>query len=145
MEYPLNSEFSAGLEDVESPFNVGFQVRSRRVIRIRNSCQRGEMKYEVRAFHSACDAITVRDVARDDLSDAREAEARGQAAGMASLAERCARVWEISPAENANASDAACVALAGICASVALGPVLPPDRSTLFGVRGARQRLALLG
>ena len=90
-------------------------------------------------------ALRARDVAQDDLSDAREAEARGQAAGMASLAERCARVWEIAPAEDANASDAACVALAGICASVALGPVLPPDRSTLFGVRGAMQRLALLG
>ena len=43
-------------------------------------------------------------------------------------------VGEESPLE------AARLTLAGICASVALGPVLPPDGSTLFGVRGAIER-----
>jgi hypothetical protein len=89
--------------------------------------------------------IRVRDVTRGDLGDAKEAEARGQAAGMSALAEKCPRVWEIGPAAGSTPAEAAYVALSGICASVALGPVLPPDHSTLFGVRGAMERLALLG
>lgn len=98
------------------------------------------------SFDSAL-TIRVRDVTRADLSDAKEAEARGQAAGMSALAEKCSRVWEIGPAEGSASGpgEAACIALSGICASVALGPVLPADHSTLFGVRGAMERLALLG
>jgi hypothetical protein len=96
------------------------------------------------SFDSAL-TIRVRDVTRADLSDAKEAEARGQAAGMSALAEKCSRVWEIGPAEGSEPGEAACIALSGICASVALGPVLPADHSTLFGVRGAMERLALLG
>jgi hypothetical protein len=87
--------------------------------------------------------LRVRDVTRDDISDAKGAEARGRAAGMSALAEKCPRLWEIGPAQGSAPSEDAYLALAGICASVALGPVLPPDRSTLFGVRGAMERLAL--
>jgi hypothetical protein len=89
--------------------------------------------------------LRARGVTRDDVQDAKTAEARGKAAGMSSLAERCAQVWEIGAAEGSTPSEAAYLAMSGICASVALGPVLPPDHTTLFGVRGAMERLALLG
>jgi len=84
--------------------------------------------------------IRARDVTPDDLEDARRAETRGKAAGMSALAERCPRVWELDRGEGAEPSEVAYVTLAGICASVALGPVLPPDHATLFGVRGAMER-----
>jgi hypothetical protein len=89
--------------------------------------------------------LRVREVTRDDIEDAKTAEARGKAAGMSALAERCSLIWEIRPAEGSVPSEAAYLAMSGICASVALGPVLPPDHGTLFGVRGAMERLALLG
>jgi hypothetical protein len=84
--------------------------------------------------------IVARPTDRQDLMNARDAEARGQAAGMATLAERCPQVWTIDAAGSQIPSEAAYLTLAGICASVALGPVLPPDGSTLFGVRGAIER-----
>jgi hypothetical protein len=84
--------------------------------------------------------IVARPADREDLMNARDAEVRGQAAGMATLAERCPQVWTIDAAGSQIPSEAAYLTLAGICASVALGPVLPPDGSTLFGVRGAIER-----
>ncbi len=73
-----------------------------------------------------------------DLALAREAEARSRAAGMANLAERCPCVWAIVPAPNTGE-----VAKAEFCAAVAstaLGPVMPRDAASLFGVRGALER-----
>jgi len=57
---------------------------------------------------------------------------------MSVLAERCPAVWEITDAE---AEPRAALTLAGVLAAVGLGPVLPPDESALFGVRGALERL----
>jgi hypothetical protein len=74
----------------------------------------------------------------DDLARARIAEQRGRAAGMAGLAERCSSVWEVEP--EAGVDPSTTLMLCAIIASVALGPVLPPDDSTLFGVRGAMER-----
>lgn len=73
-----------------------------------------------------------------DLERAKRAETRGRAAGMAALAARCAAVWEVhaDPDAPAEALHTVCAVLA----SVALGPVLPPDDSTLYGVRGALAR-----
>lgn len=73
-----------------------------------------------------------------DWEAARRAEARGRSAGMSLLAERCPAVWEITDAE---AEPRAALTLAGVLAAVGLGPVLPPDESALFGVRGALERL----
>src|SRR5688572_14794093 len=78
----------------------------------------------------------------DDLARAWIAEERGRAAGMAGLAERCASVWEVEPEAGVDLS--ATLMLCAIIASVALGPVLPPDDSTLFGVRGAMERVERL-
>ncbi len=77
--------------------------------------------------------------AEDDDAAAR-AEQTGRAGGMAALAGRCTHVWTIDCA----AEDAALFNLCAILASIALGPVLPPDESTLFGVRGAMQRVEAL-
>jgi hypothetical protein len=84
--------------------------------------------------------LTSRDAVREDLMNARDAEARGRAGGMAMLAEKCAQVWTIEAASENVPSEAVYLTLAAVCASVALGPVLPPDGATLFGVRGAIER-----
>ena len=84
--------------------------------------------------------IASRPTTKDDLMSARDAEARGRAAGMAALAERCERVWTIDGVGSQAPSEAAYLTFAALCASVALGPVLPPDGATLFGVRGAIER-----
>ncbi len=74
----------------------------------------------------------------DDRFAAEAAEARGKAGGMALLAARCGAVWTLLP-EGA-ASGSAELQLSALLASVALGPVLPSDESTLYGVRGAMER-----
>jgi hypothetical protein len=84
--------------------------------------------------------IGEREAKREDVLAAKSAEARGHAAGMSSLAEKCRHVWELEAHDEATSSEAAYLTLAAVCASVALGPVLPPDHSTLFGVRGALER-----
>ena len=86
-------------------------------------------------FRLACRAPT-----HDDLVRARDAEVRGKAAGMSALAEKCGALWEIDAALGDPPEQAAYLTLAAICAAVGLGPVLPPDGATLFGVRGAIER-----
>jgi hypothetical protein len=83
-------------------------------------------------------AALSRKATRDDVHAAREAEARGAAAGMGAVVDLCAWVWEVT-FEPSSSPPALFTALAAL-ASVALGPVLPPDHSTLFAVRGARAR-----
>jgi hypothetical protein len=73
-----------------------------------------------------------------DQSAAEAAEERGKAGGMAGLAARCAALWVLTPAGEVSGS--AELQLSALLASVALGPVLPADESTLYGVRGAMER-----
>ena len=87
-------------------------------------------------------SVTARARTHDDLASARSAEERGRAGGMALLAERCPTVWVVEPASDA--APAATLNLCAILAATALGPVLPPDASTLFGVRGAMERVEKL-
>ena len=82
--------------------------------------------------------IEVRERSADDLFAAEAAEARGRAGGMALLAARCPAVWVVTP--ESDVSGAAELQLTALLASVALGPVLPADQSTLYGVRGAMER-----
>ena len=77
-----------------------------------------------------------------DRADARRAEELGRAAGMAALAERCPTIWDVEPV--GQDSELARLNLCGILACVALGPVLPDDGSTLYGVRGAMERVERL-
>jgi hypothetical protein len=87
--------------------------------------------------------VRLRRVSTEDQRAAEHAELAGKAAGMAGLARRCANVWEVRASESAPAwfEDPALLNLCAILASVALGPVLPVDLSTLFGVRGAMERV----
>jgi len=73
-----------------------------------------------------------------DRKAAEGAEARGKAGGMALLAARCRVLWVITA--EGDASGSAELQLSALLASVALGPVLPGDESTLYGVRGAMER-----
>lgn len=74
-----------------------------------------------------------------DLAAARLAEERGHATGMASLAARCPTIWQVEPVSHD--AELALLNLCGILASVALGPVLPDDGATLYGVRGSMERV----
>ena len=82
--------------------------------------------------------IESRPTTGDDRFAAEAAEARGKAGGMALLAARCAAVWTLLP--QGETSGSAELQLSALLASVALGPVLPADESTLYGVRGAMER-----
>lgn len=82
-------------------------------------------------------SLTRRDAAEEDWCAAEEAERAGQATGMSTLARRCRVVWEIPAIKDL---DAEILTLCGVLAATELGPVMPPDRSTLYGVRGARLR-----
>lgn len=73
----------------------------------------------------------------EDWLAAEEAERIGQATGMATLARRCKVIWEIPVVEH---FEAEVMTICGVLAATELGPVLPPDHSTLYGVRGARLR-----
>jgi len=73
-----------------------------------------------------------------DHTAAQAAELRGKAGGMAQLAARCSAVWELT-AEGIVTGSAE-LQLSALLASVALGPALPTDESTLYGVRGAMER-----
>lgn len=83
-------------------------------------------------------ALTARLATDADWRSAREAEVRGRAAGMGDLAARCRTLWELEP--EPGTPESATLTLCAALAVTALGPVLPPDGSTLFGVRGAMQR-----
>jgi hypothetical protein len=87
--------------------------------------------------------ISARPTTEADLELARTAEERGRAAGMAGLAARCKTLWEITAESGATEADT--LRLCAVIASTGLGPVLPPDASTLFGVRGAMERVEKLG
>lgn len=85
-----------------------------------------------------------RETTAADLAAATRAEARGRSGGMSALAQRCAHVWVLTSEIAGNNSELATLNLCAILAAVALGPVLPPDESALFGVRGAMERLEAL-
>lgn len=82
--------------------------------------------------------IRSRATSATDRADAELAEARGRAGGMALLAARCPQVWSVTA--RGEPSGSAELQLCALLASVALGPVLPRDESTLYGVRGAMER-----
>jgi hypothetical protein len=87
---------------------------------------------------SATFSVGVRRVTPEDLAAASRAEARGNAFGMAALAARCSHVWRVSVA--GEAPPWLLLECCALLASVALGPILPPDEDTLMGVRSARER-----
>ena len=87
-------------------------------------------------------ALSCRAATAEDWAAARRAEQNGRSAGMSSLAERCRTIWDVSA--DSGSSELGVLNLCGILAAAALGPVLPPDESALFGVRGAMERVDAL-
>ncbi len=65
-------------------------------------------------------------------------------AGFDALVRRTRRIWQVR--EAAVEGDArAPLAVAAVLASLFLAPVVPPGGGTIFGVKGARERLAARG
>jgi len=95
------------------------------------------------ASYSADFQLSVRAAEPADHADADLAERAGGASGMAGLARRCLVILELRAAATGPRwdEDPALLKLCAIIASVTLGPVLPPDRSTLLGVRSSMERL----
>jgi hypothetical protein len=86
--------------------------------------------------------LGARAITPGDVALARDAERRGHAAGMGDLAARCRSVWSVEA--ESGAPEWLLLELCALLAFAALGPVLPPDGSTLLGVRSARERAARL-
>jgi hypothetical protein len=117
----------AGVPDVSGTvFRVGMRIR----IEVVASRDCGIFRLGARA------------ITPDDVALARAAEHRGQAAGMGELAARCHAIWTIEP--EASSPEWILLELCALLAFAALGPVLPPDGATLFGVRSARERASRL-
>ncbi len=84
------------------------------------------------------------------VEEAPEARLAGEAgaaaiggAGMDVLVQRARRVWQVSSDVAQGEDPDAPLALAAILASVLLAPIVPPGGGTIFGVKGARERLGL--
>lgn len=72
----------------------------------------------------------------DDQTRARNAEVLGRASGMSALAMRCPRVFVVESV--VTESEGQLLEFCALLAAIGLGPILPPDGSTLLGVRSAR-------
>ncbi len=92
------------------------------------------------AAHGACGDFDVatRAAAPDDVAAARHADRITPSGGLADLAARCKTAWVITPF--GAPAEWLVFEFAALLASVALGPIIPPDGERLFGVRSARER-----
>ena len=61
------------------------------------------------------------------------------------LVGRAKRVWQIAAAVGEGENALGPLALAGVLASLLLAPIVPPGAGTIFGVKGARERLGAAG
>ena len=88
-------------------------------------------------------------VPADRAPEAMKAGAAGAkaigGAGFDALVPRTRRVWQVRAAIEGDGDARAPAAVAAVLASVLLAPVVPPGGGTIFGVKGARQRLEALG
>lgn len=62
-------------------------------------------------------------------------------AGMDALVARAKRIWQVSTDGVQGADLHASLRVAAILAAVLLAPIVPPDGTTIYGVKGARERL----
>ena len=134
----LTLDLPALLRATRSYFDATLDIQSQRHAPGGGDCVEVVLHCEKHGY-SGRFSIHARWASEHDRVDARDAEQRGNAAGMATLAERCATVWEVEPV--GADSELARLNLCGILASVALGPVLPDDGATLYGVRGSMERV----
>jgi hypothetical protein len=93
--------------------------------------------------------VLVVTVPLDRAPDVRHAAAEAVAAiggaGMDALVARARRVWQVraTVAEGGDARAPLCAA--AVLASIYLAPIVPPDETVIFGVKGARERLDARG
>jgi hypothetical protein len=62
-------------------------------------------------------------------------------AGMDILVHRAKRIWQVSKEVTRGEDRYAPLRIAAILASVLLAPIVPPEGNTIYGVKGARERL----
>jgi len=65
-------------------------------------------------------------------------------AGMDVLVARAKRIWQVSKDVTHGEDRYAPLRIAAILASVLLAPIVPPEGNTIYGVKGARERLERL-
>jgi hypothetical protein len=98
-----------------------------------SSCVRLEV---VSPDATAAFVVWIRPSTPEDVDAALVAEQRGNAAGMGALAARCKALWVVET--QAGSPEWLLWECCAVLAFAALGPILPDDHSTLFGVRSAR-------
>lgn len=85
----------------------------------------------------------------DRAPDVRESAERGVraigGAGFDVLLSRARRLWQARAIVPEDGDKAAPLAVAAVLALVFLAPIVPPNEETIFGVKGARERLEKLG
>jgi hypothetical protein len=80
------------------------------------------------------------------IKDAAEAAVRAiGGAGFDALLARARRVWQVDDSVDPGDDDRAPLAVAAVLASALLAPIVPPGGGAIFGVKGARERLARRG
>lgn len=82
--------------------------------------------------------VSTRVATLEDVGTARQAERFAASGGLADLAARCKTMWIVEPRHDP--PEWLAFEFAALLASVALGPIVPPDGMRLLGVRSARER-----
>lgn len=85
------------------------------------------------------------DRARDVREKAESGVLAIGGAGFDALVARTKRLWQVLDRIGEGGDPVAPLVLAGVLALVFLAPIVPPDEVTIFGVKGARERLAARG
>ncbi len=102
------------------------------------------VQFTSQPYGTAAFTLRARACTESDYARLEPAERANQSHGMAGLGRRCTALWEVLPDPGTPA--AACFHFGALLASVALGPLLPPEGDGLYGVRSARLRAeAMLG
>ncbi|AUX24754.1 hypothetical protein SOCEGT47_052930 [Sorangium cellulosum] len=93
--------------------------------------------------------VLVLTVPLDRAPEVRAAAAAGVRAiggrGFDALLARARRAWQVREPQVAGDDARAPLTVAAILAAVLLAPVVPPGEATIFGVKGARERLSRAG
>jgi hypothetical protein len=74
-----------------------------------------------------------------DIGDAAARAIGG--AGMDALVARTQRIWQVSTTIESGDDVWAPLRIAAILAAVLLAPIVPPEGNTIYGVKGARERI----
>ena len=100
------------------------------------------VQFETQPYGTVGFTLKARTATESDYARLGPAEAANHSHGMAGLGRRCTSLWEVVP--DPGTAPAACFYFGALLASVALGPLLPPDGTGLYGVRSARLRAEAL-